>query len=207
MPFLDHFSLIAPYYDRWFQSTEPEKIRALLDLPHAGIVLDAGGGTGRVSELLHGKAADGKSADGKSAAFIVADELHGMLMQARAKETLAPVCTQTEKLPFANDQFDRVMMVDALHHVHNHRHTINELWRVLKKGGRIVIEEPDIRRLPIKLVAIFEKMALMRSHFLDCDSIARLFAFPLARVKVEKELNTIWVIIDKVQLSEAENSP
>jgi ubiquinone/menaquinone biosynthesis C-methylase UbiE len=197
MPFLDHFSLIAPYYDRWFQTTKPDKLLALLDLQPAGIVLDAGGGTGRVSEMLHGKAA----------AFVVADVSHGMLLQAQSKAGLSPVCAKTERLPFANGQFERIMMVDVLHHVQNHRHTINELWRVLKEDGRIVIEEPDIRRLPIKLVAIFEKMALMRSHFLDCDSIARLFVFPQASVKIETELNTIWVIIDKIVLAEAGKNP
>jgi len=43
--------------------------------------------------------------------------------------------------------FDRVLMVDALHHVVNQAETICELYRVLKPGGRLVIEEPDLRNL------------------------------------------------------------
>ena len=156
MPLFDHFNLIAPYYDRWFQSTEPDKLRSILDIPVAGKVLDAGGGTGRVSQLLRVQ----------DASFVIADELFGMLKQALHKAGLAPVCTQAERLPFADGYFDRIVMVDALHHVLDSRQTAAELWRVLKAGGRLVIEEPDIRTLAVKLVALAEKLLLMRSHFL-----------------------------------------
>jgi len=188
MPFLDHFSLMAPYYDRWFKSTEPNKLRSLLDLPVTGMVLDAGGGTGRVSKLLEGLAS----------VFVVADESRGMLIQAHLKGALAPVCTCTENLPFSESQFDRIVMVDALHHVLNSRKTADELWRLLKSGGKIVIEEPDIRKLAIKLVAFVEKMALMRSHFLPADAIERLFLHPQAKTRVERDNHTVWVIIEKM---------
>ena len=58
-------------------------------------------------------------------------------------------------------------MVDALHHVINHGQTAREMYRVLKPGGRIVIEEPDIRSFYVKLIAVAEKLLLMRSHFLS----------------------------------------
>ncbi len=57
-------------------------------------------------------------------------------------------------------------MVNALHHVCNQQETVNELWRTLQPGGRIVIEEPDVRTFAVKLFALGEKLALMRSHFL-----------------------------------------
>ena len=47
-------------------------------------------------------------------------------------------------------------MVDALHHVADQEATIRELWRLLKPGGRIIIEEPDIRRFEVKLLALIE---------------------------------------------------
>lgn len=189
MPILDHFNLIAPYYDRWFHSTEPENLRSILDLPVSGIMLDAGGGTGRVSALMRGLASS----------FVVADESPGMLKQALLKGDLAPVCARTEKLPFADDSFDRVVMVDALHHVLDREQTADELWRVLKMGGKIVIEEPDIRTFAVKLVALAEKMMLMRSHFLPADAIERLFSYLQAKTRIEQDKYTVWVVIEKIE--------
>jgi demethylmenaquinone methyltransferase/2-methoxy-6-polyprenyl-1,4-benzoquinol methylase len=188
MPILDHFSLMAPYYDRWFKSTKPDKLTSLMDLPVSGPVLDAGGGTGRVSQLLQGLASS----------FVVGDESLGMLKQALLKDALMPVCTRTERLPFPDGLFDRIVMVDALHHVINSRQTAEELWRVLKSGGKIVIEEPDIRKFAIKLVSLAEKIALMRSHFLPADVISHLFPQPQAKTRVEHDNHTVWVVIDKI---------
>ena len=187
MPFLDHFGIIAPYYDRWFRSTQTDNLRLCLDLPVSGLVLDVGGGTGRVSQQLKGMAAS----------FVVADESLGMLRQALHKDNLAPVCTSAERLPFTNGLFDRIMMVDALHHVLDYQQTAGELWRVLKIGGKIVIEEPDIRKLTIKLVALAEKLLLMRSQFLSAYEIGCLFPYPQATIRVEQDRHTVWVVIDK----------
>jgi ubiquinone/menaquinone biosynthesis C-methylase UbiE len=187
MPLLDHFSLIAPFYDRWFQSSGPDKLRSILDIPVSGRVLDAGGGTGRICQAL--RVTD--------ASFVIADESMGMLKQALFKDSLAPVCTRTEFLPFADGFFERIVMVDALHHVLDSRQTAAELWRVLKAGGKLVIEEPDIRTLAVKLVAVAEKLLLMRSHFLSASAIAGLFPGPKAQTRIERDTHTVWVVIDK----------
>ncbi len=75
--------------------------------------------------------------------------------------------------------------------------TAGELWRVLKPGGRLVIEEPDIRTLIVKAIAIAEKLTLMRSHFLSPPGIAKLFPFPDARAIIEREGYNAWVVVEK----------
>jgi ubiquinone/menaquinone biosynthesis C-methylase UbiE len=187
MPLIDHFGLIAPYYDQWLQSTDQDRLRSILDLSFSAKVLDAGGGTGRISQWLRAK----------DASFVIADESLGMLKQALHKNSLSPVCTQTERLPFADGYFDRIIMVDALHHVADSRQTAAELWRVLKAGGKLVIEEPDIRTLAVKLLALAEKLLLMRSHFLSPGAIEGLFSSRQARSRIEHEDQTVWVVIDK----------
>ena len=71
------------------------------------------------------------------------------------------------------------------------------MWRVLKPGGRIIIEEPDIHHWAVKLIALGEKLALMRSHFLDADEILKLFTDLPGDKKSIQEGHNIWVVIDK----------
>jgi demethylmenaquinone methyltransferase/2-methoxy-6-polyprenyl-1,4-benzoquinol methylase len=86
-------------------------------------------------------------------------------------------------------------MVDALHHVIDHAHTAREMYRVLKPGGILVIEEPDIRTFGVKLIAIAEKLLLMRSHFIAPDEIVKLFSSGEKQIKAED--GTAWIIIKK----------
>jgi ubiquinone/menaquinone biosynthesis C-methylase UbiE len=87
--------------------------------------------------------------------------------------------------------------VDALHHVIDQRHTAHEMYRVLKPGGRIVIEEPDIRTFGVKLIALGEKLLLMRSHFLSPERIVALFSFDSAKTSVHAAEGSAWVVIEK----------
>ncbi|MBN2115308.1 MAG: methyltransferase domain-containing protein [Anaerolineales bacterium] len=180
-----HFDLIARFYDRVIPFVRLEQVLRVLDLPRAASLLDAGGGTGRVAEALR------PHLDW----VVVADVSREMLAQAHQRD-LVVTSTATEHLPFPDGTFDRVLMVDALHHVADQAQTIRELYRVLKVGGRLVIDEPDVRTFSVKLLALAEKLALMRSHFLAPPQIARLFPSE-ARVRIETEEYTAWVIAEK----------
>lgn len=187
MPSLDHFDLLAPLYEAFIRSRDPVRLRELLAPPGDGLLLDAGGGTGRVAQFMHGIAP----------AIVVTDLSFKMLRQTAAKDRLQPACARAEALPFPDASFARVMMVDTLHHVYHQAQTADELWRVLRPGGRLVIEEPDLRLPGVKLLALAEKLALMRSHFLSPPQIAALFTAPDARIHSEVAGPIVWVIIDK----------
>jgi hypothetical protein len=61
-----------------------------------------------------------------------------------------------------------------------------------------VIEEPDIARLPVKLVALAEKLFLMQSHFFSPGQVRDMFLAAGGRVTVEHDGNyTAWIIIEK----------
>lgn len=181
----DHFDFLAPIYDRAIPFARLDLMLKMVGLPAAGWLLDAGGGTGRVASALRPYVS----------AALVADFSPGMLAQARLKG-LPAIQTPAERLPFAAETFERIIMIDALHHVLSQKETIAELWRVLKPGGWLVIEEPDVRTLTVKIVALGEKLALMRSHFLAPPKIAALFP-PEARITIETESYNAWVLVEK----------
>lgn len=187
MPRLDHFNLIAPFYERIIRAPTTDTLLALAGLPIPGRLLDAGGGTGRIARTLRGAAGQ----------IILADPSLGMLRQSAARPGLGPICAIGERLPFPDSSFSRVIMVDALHHVFDQRATAAELWRVVEPGGRIVIEEPDVRRAAARLIALGEKIALMRSHFLAPPEIAALFAVPQAQARIVEGGALAWVVIQK----------
>lgn len=162
----DHFDLLAPIYDWVIPPPDPVRLRGLLRLPTEGRVLEAGGGTGRVSSDLVPLVGT----------LVINDLSRPMLKQAQSKGPMHPVQSTVERLPFPDASFDRVFAVDALHHFSDHQAAIGELLRVLRPAGRMVIEEPDIRRLPVKLIALLEKLALMNSHFLTAEEIRNLVA-------------------------------
>jgi len=184
MPF-DHFGLIAPIFSNVGYSSL-ETMLEQADLPTSGRVLDAGGGTGRVANVIREHAGE----------VVIADPSLGMLRQAdRTKLGLA--CSNSESLPFPNDSFERVIMVDALHHVIHQGETAREMYRVLKPGGRIVIEEPDIRTFFVKMIAVAEKILLMRSHFLAPNKIVELFSFDSAKASIHATEGNAWVVVEK----------
>jgi ubiquinone/menaquinone biosynthesis C-methylase UbiE len=187
MPSLDHFGIIAPFYDRTIPFKYHQQMIELVGLPIEGAILDAGGGTGRVAQTFERLAGQ----------VIVADLSFRMLGQARQKRGILPVCSETEFLPFPDEIFERIVMIDALHHVLSQKNTINELWRVLRGGGRIVIQEPDVRKFSVKLVALFEKVALMRSHFIAPPRIIDLFAYHDATAQIKLDGFNAWIIVDK----------
>ncbi len=183
MPPFDHFAAIAPLYARVTYSKR-EIMREVAALPVKGRLLDVGGGTGRVSSAIRDLVDE----------IIIADVSFGMLKET-LQTPLKPVCGGSESLPFADESFERVIMVDALHHVINHAKSAREMFRVLKPGGVLIIEEPDIRTFGVKLIALAEKLLLMRSHFLAPDQIVKLFA--AGETKIKAEDGTAWVVITK----------
>jgi demethylmenaquinone methyltransferase/2-methoxy-6-polyprenyl-1,4-benzoquinol methylase len=78
-------------------------------------------------------------------------------------------------LPFRSLSAVRVLIVDALHHIRRQQETIDELDRILDKGGILVVDEPDLRSFAVKLIRIGELLLLMGSHFLTQTQLQNMF--------------------------------
>jgi len=182
-----HFNLIAPFYDKVFGSMRHKQLMTHLDVRPGDVLLDIGGGTGRVARHL---AAAG-------AHVVVIDPSPGMLAGTQAKG-LAGVRALAEQLPVASNSIPRILIVDAFHHFAQQELAARELMRVLKPGGRLVIEEPDLRATGTKIIAILEKIALMQTHFIAPPELAALFeSYGAALITITTENINAQIVLTK----------
>ena len=185
---LDHFGFFAPFYDRVFGAPDPARLRHLLRLPVNGRLLDVGGGTGRVSAQLRPYVDE----------LFISDVSLEMLRQAQGKGMCCPAAAHAEKLPFADESFERVLVVDALHHFWDQEAAVVELLRILKPGGRLVIEEPDLSRWGVKMVAVAEKLMLMQSRFYYPREIREMVVAQGVAAQIINDGGfATWVLADK----------
>lgn len=59
-----------------------------------------------------------------------------------SSENISFIKGSVEQLPFASESFDLVITVLSLHHWKEKDKGISEIYRVLKKGGRLIIGDP-----------------------------------------------------------------
>ncbi len=118
-------SLFNAFYER------PEMIRLAGDV--AGLeVLDAGCGSGPLTEALRAKGAVVSGFDLSPAMVELARERLGEDADVRVADLGAP-------LPYPDDSFDLVVASLSLHYVEDWTSALAELRRVLKPGGRLTV--------------------------------------------------------------------
>ncbi len=186
-PLFDHFGIIAPIYERVISPPDAARLVDLLDLQPGDCLLDVGGGTGRVAKYLEG---------GVCPVWVL-DPSRGMLREVQGRGRLIPCQGAVEGLPFADGAFSKIVAVDSFHHFENHPRAAQEMLRVLAPGGHLVVEEPDIRRFVVKLVALGERLALMRSHFRPPEYLLRLFRTGQTEVSLVEDAPNFWVVVRK----------
>jgi len=183
----DHFDWIAPIYDTIIPGSNIDQLIQYGKFPCDGKVLDLGGGTGRVTrELLH-----------IQPNIILVDSSLGMLRVANQNLRVNLTLCLAEKLPFPSNSFDRVILIDTLHHVIDTSIALRECLRVLKRDGLLIIQEPDIEQWGGRLIALLEKILLMRSHLLRIREVHNILT-PFAReIVVERGNQQYWIICRK----------
>ena len=123
-------------------------LRRALALEPGFRLLDVGGGTGAYTAVF-----------GQGAEEIVVLEPHDAKVRygQQRRPNLRFVSALVEEIPFPDGHFDRTTAIVSFHHVQTPDRALEEMHRVLKAGGRLVVEEFDPSRGQRKRTHAFER--------------------------------------------------
>jgi len=131
------------YYDgalggclfRWLDRAKFQvACKQLADVPDGAEVLDLGCGAGAVSGRLAHRY--------PRLSFTGAD--HDEVLLAKAEQQgLNTACVDFDaRLPFDDECFDVVLMIDSIEHVASRRAVLSEVFRMLNTGGQLIVFTP-----------------------------------------------------------------
>lgn len=121
---MDYYNNIAEGYNDLHKEEQLKKLKLIKENISVtkGKLLDVGCGTGFAKEVF------------SEFDYTGIDPSKELLKQCKGKTVLG----KAEKLPFSDETFDLVISVTALHHC-NLKKAINEIKRVVKRNGQIII--------------------------------------------------------------------
>jgi len=160
----------AEFSDEWAQSTplDEVRVRQYFEAPTAlenrhilnclgpltgKSILDIGAGLGESSVYFALLGARVTMVDISPEMVALAGRLaekHGVKINA--------IVMSAENLPFPDESFDIVYIANTLHHIHDRSHMLQQIRRVLKRGGRFVSWDP-IAYNPV--INVYRRMATM----------------------------------------------
>lgn len=173
MPLFDDW---AAYYDAWFETPIGKLVReyeaaVVLDLLQPGegeAILDAGCGTGvfTIDFLRAGAKVTGLDVSGP------------MLEAARRKLDGLPFTAITGDmlaLPFPDGGFDRTVSITALEFIKDARKAADELFRVTRPGGRVVVATLNsLSPWAARRQAKQDEHLLLEAHYRSPDDLRAL---------------------------------
>jgi len=187
------FDLISPIYEKVISGNE-ENFKTLFKLGDFKItdkVLDLGGGTGRVAKFFLGKVQETS----------VLDESKGMIEQCQKKGSINCVLGKADNIPFGNSYFDKIIIIDAFHHFQNKEKAVQEIKRILKENGKVIIEEVNFNRFGNWLVEKIETIFGAKSKIYSPESVAEFFLKNQFKIKfLDKNRNAYYLIGEKSEL-------
>lgn len=129
--------------------------RRLADLVRSrpATVLDVGAGDGRYLRFFGARL--------PIASLVVGCELSLIRAQRMRAKGFRVVVAQAERLPFRGNTFDLVTLIEVLEHTQSPARSLDEVRRVLRRGGRLALTTPNY---PVK--RLYDARAAIRSRSL-----------------------------------------
>ena len=117
-------------------------------VPPGGVFADLGGGTGELGAGI---------ARALDARVVVIDATRQMLQKVQAAPLVSVRLATVEALPFPTGYFDGLLCSDAFHHFRDQEGATEEIARVVRTGGGVLVLDPEPSGL-YRGVAIAERM-------------------------------------------------
>lgn len=133
--------------ERWASFTQPREFRhdAALSLVDRGPVLDIGCGDGLLLALFKERGIDAEGADISSEA----------IERCVEKGLVAREYDPAKPLPYANDAFETVVLLDVLEHVYEPEALLREAARV---GKQVIVGVPNFSSLPARVQVLLGRV-------------------------------------------------
>ncbi|MBV9387839.1 MAG: class I SAM-dependent methyltransferase [Chroococcidiopsidaceae cyanobacterium CP_BM_ER_R8_30] len=157
-------------YDKeQFQCQDYKELKNFLNTlkPQRGRLLEVGCSMGQLLDLFRQDGWDVQGVDPwKEAALFTSQKMN-----------IACSPTTLEGAAFENNLFDVVLMLHVIEHVDNPLGTLQEVFRVLKPGGYLVLETPRYDTLMFKIFGRRERSVSCDGHvyFFTTDSLQSLY--------------------------------
>lgn len=145
----DRYPLSSRYDPRWVIALEMgphplwqlEDILPALALKRGSRVLDLGCGRGATSVFL---ARECEARVTACDVWVGVEELEGVFRAAGVEGSVTAVNADVRRLPFADDEFDAIVSIDAFEYFGTDVHLLPALLRVLRPGGTIGMTTPGL---------------------------------------------------------------
>lgn len=148
------YDLYASSYDEnlmYLNSFEKGSLEKLLGSIKGKRVLDIGCGTGRIIQMLR-----------DAGAKIVALDISEEMIKAVGQKFPSVECVvgDSDEMPFEDESFDLVLGLFWIVHLGDLRASFDEVYRVLKKGGRFILSNINQRKAPKLKIKSGEKIVI-----------------------------------------------
>ncbi|MGI8835069.1 MAG: class I SAM-dependent methyltransferase [Pyrinomonadaceae bacterium] len=120
----------GPSMERGHRPVGEQAIR-LLEIPDDGRVLDVGCGNGWATRLMAQDAAHGRVVG-----IDISDEMVDLSRETEVLPNVEFREASAERLPFAENEFTHAFSMESLYYYGDILRALQEIWRVLKPGGR-----------------------------------------------------------------------
>lgn len=163
------FDSVAWAYDAFMRRTKmyrDDLILQVLDLKGDERVADLGGGTGHYAELISPLCRE----------VVVVDASEKMLEHVPRLPNVTTLHADLAGTGLPDDHFDAALMLDVIHHVGEQKRSIEEAYRILRSGGRLVMLDFDASYLKTRMLALFERVFLPPVRYWTAEGMASLMA-------------------------------
>ncbi|MBI2668652.1 class I SAM-dependent methyltransferase [Candidatus Woesearchaeota archaeon] len=139
---------------RWIQNKiEVKELHRVSSLQKNKVILEIGCGSGNGTRLIKKYFSPKK---------IYAIDLDPRMINLAKKNVRDPSITfevaSATKLPYHNSQFDAVVDFAIIHHIPNWKDCLEELKRVLKPNGELIVEDLSIETFSTAIGRIYKKV-------------------------------------------------